>query len=189
MNYTKWIEHFQRNRQPRPEPDWDAPVNIPGDMLPPLLRSIEEFRLGDGGGPASLIAYDLLEHNARDIRMQPLVERREQLEALLSLPGTSASLRLSPVVRATDWTEVSGLRTRSRALGVEGMMVKRRESAYGVGRVRGAWWKWKIEPYSVDAVIIYAQRGHGKRAGLYTRLHIRCMGRRRLVPFAKAFQA
>lgn len=58
MNYTKWIEHFQRNRQNRPEPDWDAPVNIPGDMLPPLLRSIEEFRLGDGGGPASLIAYD-----------------------------------------------------------------------------------------------------------------------------------
>jgi len=58
MNYAKWIEHFQRNRQNRPEPDWDAPINVPSRMLPPMLRSIEEFRLGDGGGPASLIAYD-----------------------------------------------------------------------------------------------------------------------------------
>jgi len=58
MNYAKWIDHFQRNRQNRPEPDWDVPVNVPAHVLPPMLRSIEEFRLGDGGGPASLIAYD-----------------------------------------------------------------------------------------------------------------------------------
>jgi len=74
MNYTKWIEYFQRNRQNRPEPDWDAPINIPGDMLPPLLRSIEEFRLGDGGGPASLIAYDADGFRCRTEQMRGIID-------------------------------------------------------------------------------------------------------------------
>jgi DNA ligase-1 len=136
--------------------------------------------------PACVIAYDLLELDGRDIRMQPLVERREQLELLLAgvdHPG----LRLSPIVRAAEWDELKTLRAQSRVLGVEGMMIKRRDSAYGVGRVRGPWWKWKIEPYTVDAVIIYAQRGHGRRASLYTDYTFAVWDQGALVPFAKAY--
>jgi DNA ligase-1 len=137
--------------------------------------------------PATLVAYDLLELDARDIRMEPLAERREQLEGLLAKPGISPALRLSPIVRAADWDELKALRAQSRDLGVEGMMIKRRDSEYGVGRVRGAWWKWKIEPYTVDAVIIYAQRGHGRRASLYTDYTFGVWDQGALVPFAKAY--
>ena len=137
--------------------------------------------------PATLVAYDLLELDAKDIRMQPLAERRERLETLLARTGISPALRVSPVVRAADWNELGALRATSRELGVEGMMVKRRDSAYGVGRVRGAWWKWKIEPYTVDAVIIYAQRGHGRRASLYTDYTFGVWDNGALVPFAKAY--
>jgi len=74
MNYTKWIEHFQCNRQNRPEPDWNAPVNVPPNILPPMLRSIEEFRLGDGGGPASLIAYDAEGFRSSTAEMRTIVD-------------------------------------------------------------------------------------------------------------------
>jgi DNA ligase-1 len=137
--------------------------------------------------PASLIVYDLLELAGRDVRMEPLAERREQLENVLAAPGISESLRVSPVLRAAGWDELKALRSESRALGVEGMMLKRRDSAYGVGRVRGPWWKWKIEPYTVDAVIIYAQRGHGRRASLYTDYTFGVWDEGALVPFAKAY--
>jgi DNA ligase-1 len=140
-----------------------------------------------GQTPASLVAYDLIELGHRDIRAEALVERREQLEALLAAPGISPALRVSPIVRAADWDELKTLRAQSRELGVEGMMVKRRDSEYGVGRVRGAWWKWKIEPYTVDAVIIYAQRGHGRRASLYTDYTFGVWDNGALVPFAKAY--
>ena len=91
------------------------------------------------------------------------------------------------MVSAADWDELDDLARDSRELGVEGMMLKRRDSAYGVGRVRGAWWKWKIEPYTVDAVIIYAQRGHGRRASLYTDYTFGVWDDGALVPFAKAY--
>jgi hypothetical protein len=74
MNYTKWIEHFQRNHQNRPEPDWSAPLNVPCQMLPPLLRSLEEFRLGDGGGPASLIAHDAECFRSSTVEMRTIVD-------------------------------------------------------------------------------------------------------------------
>ena len=74
MNYAKWIEHFQRNRQNRPEPDWNAPVTVPARVLPPMLRSIEEFRLGDGGGPASLIAYDAEGFRSSTTEMRTIVD-------------------------------------------------------------------------------------------------------------------
>jgi DNA ligase-1 len=136
--------------------------------------------------PAALIAYDLLEVDARDVRMQPLAERRQRLEGLLA--GVDApALRLSPLVRAEDWVALKALRAQSRTLGVEGMMLKRRDSAYGVGRVRGPWWKWKIEPYTVDAVILYAQRGSGRRASLYTDYTFGVWDQGALVPFAKAY--
>jgi hypothetical protein len=74
MNYTKWISHFAHNKQNRPEPDWTAPVHVPPAMLAPLLRSIEQFRLGDGGGPASLIAFDRENFRSRTEEMRRIVD-------------------------------------------------------------------------------------------------------------------
>ena len=114
--------------------------------------------------PVVLMAYDLLEWEGRDIRERPLEWRRAQLE---SVPR-DAALVLSPAVEAGSWEELRRLREESRARKVEGFMLKRRGSPYRVGRRRGDWWKWKIQPYSVDAVLIYAQPGNGRRASLFT---------------------
>jgi DNA ligase-1 len=137
--------------------------------------------------PAALIAYDLLERDGSDIRSQPLVERRAALESLMaSLPADSV-LKLSPLVHAESWRVLAARRTESRALSVEGMMLKRRDAPYGVGRVRGPWWKWKVAPYTVDAVLMYAQRGQGRRASLYTDYTFGVWDAGALVPFAKAY--
>jgi DNA ligase-1 len=103
------------------------------------------------------------------------------------------ALRLSPVVQAASWDELAQLRTCSRERCVEGMMLKARNAQYGVGRTKivGTWWKWKVDPYSIDAVLIYAQAGHGRRASLYTDYTFAVWddseGERKLVPFAKAY--
>jgi DNA ligase 1 len=117
--------------------------------------------------PVSFMAYDLLETDAQDIRMQPQHQRRSQLEALLK---HQAGWLLSPIVAAADWQQLIAQRSESRARGVEGLMLKKRDSAYGVGRTKadGLWWKWKIDPLTIDAVLIYAQAGHGRRASVYT---------------------
>ncbi|MFM0340066.1 ATP-dependent DNA ligase [Paraburkholderia fungorum] len=146
--------------------------------------------------PATLLAYDLLEAHGKDLRMKPLGERRAQLDALaMAVDGTLARdlLRVSPLISASDWQTLAVLREESRARGVEGLMIKERESMYGVGRTKasGVWWKWKIDPYAVDAVLVYAQRGHGRRASLYTDFTFAVWdetnGMRTLVPFAKAY--
>ena len=134
--------------------------------------------------PAVLLAYDVLEHGGTDIRALPLAERRRRLAPLL--PDASA-LRLSPLLHPSDWAALSALRMQSRAHHAEGVMLKRLDSAYGVGRVRGPWWKWKIDPYTVDAVMIYAQAGHGKRASLFTDYTFAVWSDGELVPFAKAY--
>ena len=119
--------------------------------------------------PAALLAYDLLEWRGEDWRSRPQDERRARLELLVAEVG-DARLQLSPQLTGRDWQDFARQREASRELGVEGMMLKRRDSLYGVGRTRdlGLWWKWKIDPFSVDAVLIYAQRGHGRRASLYS---------------------
>ncbi|PRY08653.1 ATP-dependent DNA ligase [Paraburkholderia sp. BL25I1N1] len=176
------------------EPGALAP--LPFARLQPRIarKTLTKKILADS--PATLLAYDLLEANGRDLRMTPLVERRAQLEALaVSIEGTLAHdlLRVSPLVRAADWEALAALRDESRSRGVEGLMVKQRESMYGVGRTKasGTWWKWKIDPYAVDAVLVYAQRGHGRRASLYTDFTFavwdEANGVRTLVPFAKAY--
>jgi DNA ligase-1 len=140
--------------------------------------------------PAAIFAYDLLEHAGRDTRELPLSERRALLEALvgdLQRDDAALSLRLSPIAPGESWAELAAARDRSRDLSAEGLMLKRRSSAYRVGRVRGDWWKWKVEPYSVDAVLIYAQRGSGKRASLYTDYTFAVWDGDALVPFAKAY--
>jgi len=134
--------------------------------------------------PAVFMAYDMLENATADIRAQPLEERRRLLETQVAAPSV---LRTSEIVTAQTWTELATRRSESRALGVEGLMLKRRSSAYGVGRRRGDWWKWKIDPYTVDAVLIYAQPGSGRRASLLTDYTFGVWDEGELVPIAKAY--
>ena len=135
--------------------------------------------------PARFIAFDLLELEAVDIRKLPLIERRAQLERLLSDANTD--IILSPLESADSWEDLALRRDQSRERHVEGLMLKSRNSPYGVGRVTGMWWKWKVDPYSVDAVLIYAQLGHGRRASLYTDYTFGVWDDGKLVPFAKAY--
>jgi DNA ligase-1 len=136
--------------------------------------------------PVALIAYDLLEDAGTDIRSLSLRERRERLTSLLGkLPGERVIL--STAVPVLDWPAAAHARLKARELGAEGLMLKRLDSAYGVGRRRGDWWKWKVDPLSVDAVLIYAQPGSGKRAGLYTDYTFGVWEGDHLVPFAKAY--
>ena len=132
--------------------------------------------------PVVLIAYDLMEWHGEDIREWPIEKRREQLEKL-----ASERLILSTPVAFTTWDELAALRTQSRERRVEGFMLKRRGSPYRVGRRRGDWWKWKIQPYSVDCVLIYAQPGNGRRASLLTDYTFGVWDKGELVPFAKAY--
>ena len=144
--------------------------------------------------PVVVLAYDLLEWQGEDWRTRAQRDRRAQLESLLQ-NGLGPRLMLSPLVQGDSWADLARQREASRALGVEGMMIKARAAEYGVGRTKdvGVWWKWKIDPYSVDAVLIYAQRGHGRRASLYTDYTFAVWDgepgdpERKLVPFAKAY--
>jgi DNA ligase-1 len=145
-------------------------------LTPAILRA----------APAVLMAYDLLEREGRDLRGHEFSRRRAALEEILE-PMRNPVLRLSPRLAAAAWPEVAALREEARRRGVEGVMVKRLASVYGVGRRRGDWWKWKVDPFRVDAVLTYAQRGHGKRAGLYTDYTFSVWDDERLVPFAKAY--
>ena len=134
--------------------------------------------------PVVFMTYDILEDRGADIRELPQVERRARLEAQLTDTGV---LRPSPLVPAASWAELATLRSESRARGVEGLMLKRLTSAYGVGRKRGDWWKWKIEPFTIDAVLIYAQPGSGRRASLLTDYTFGVWHQGELVPIAKAY--
>ena len=145
-------------------------------LAPGLLQSV----------PAVLMAYDLLELAGADVRGQALSRRAAALEDLLGRLG-DPRLLASPQVSAADWSEMARLREEARRHGVEGLMLKRRSSSYGVGRRRGDWWKWKVDPLRVDAVLTYARRGHGKRSGLFTDYTFSVWDGDRLVPFAKAY--
>lgn len=154
-------------------------------LTPKLLRE----------APVAMLAFDLVEHVGEDIRGLALAQRRARLEALV--PPDASALQLSPRIAAPDWGTLAQLREDSRGRGVEGMMLKRAQSAYGVGRTKsvavGDWWKWKIDPLSVDCVLVYAQPGHGRRASLYTDYTFAVWSgppqdaARTLVAFAKAY--
>jgi DNA ligase-1 len=147
--------------------------------------------------PCVFVAYDLLEQRGEDLRPRPIVERRARLEALVATPFTDViaglaradanRLLLSPLVTAATWEELAAARAESRSRGVEGLMLKRRSSPYAVGRTRGDWWKWKVEPLEIDAVILYAQAGHGRRAGLHSDYTLGLWHDGRLVTVAKAY--
>ena len=156
---------------------------LPAKLLPKLLAEL----------PAVLVAYDMLEMDGVDVRQLPQMERRALLETLVD-GVSSPALRLSPRIAADSWDALAAIRAESRARGVEGLMLKAVSAAYGMGRTKdvGTWWKWKIDPYAIDAVLIYAQAGHGRRASLYTDYTFAVWDgehgeERKLVPFAKAY--
>ena len=135
--------------------------------------------------PVRFLAYDLLEQNHTDLRPLPLRERRERLEAVLR--DAPDALGISSAVAAESWEDLTRLREESRSRAVEGLMLKALDSPYGIGRQRGGWWKWKIEPYSFDGVMLYAQPGHGRRSNLYTDYTFGVWSDGELVPVAKAY--
>jgi DNA ligase-1 len=139
--------------------------------------------------PIILQVYDLLELDGTDIRQLDFRSRREMLEQLIeSLPAPARKIfRATDTVEAADWKHLASRREQSRELGVEGFMLKRRDSPYRTGRHRGDWWKWKIDPLTVDAVLIYAQKGSGKRSNLFTDYTFAVWRDGELVPFAKAY--
>ncbi|MHC5538589.1 ATP-dependent DNA ligase [Singulisphaera rosea] len=137
--------------------------------------------------PVVLMAYDLLENGGEDVRSQPLKWRRERLEQLVASSSLPGRFLLSPRVDGNTWEEIAQQRLTSRRRKAEGIMLKRVDSSYGVGRRRGDWWKWKVAPLTVDAVLIAAQRGNGKRASLYTDYTFGVWDAGRLVPIAKAY--
>jgi DNA ligase-1 len=137
--------------------------------------------------PVAVIAYDCLEFNGEDIRYKTQAERRAVLEQLQAATPYPDIFRLSVLISFNNWTELAKIRDQSRAMIAEGIMLKRKSAAYQVGRRRGDWWKWKIDPLSVDAVMIYAQKGHGRRADLYTDYTFAVWDGDKLVPFAKAY--
>jgi len=137
--------------------------------------------------PCALLAYDLLEVRGEDARTLPMADRRAALEQVVRAMPSGGTLHLSPVIEAAAWDAVHGARANSRTMRAEGLMLKRKSSPYGVGRRVGDWWKWKVVPLTVDAVLVYAQAGHGRRAGLYTDYTFAVWDGDALVPFAKAY--
>jgi len=173
---------------------------IDGEILPfrdgkPLSFNILQTRIGRknitkkilDAAPVILMAYDLLEHEGKDIRTTPLQERRRLLEKILEENNTDGIIILSEVLEFKNWEAAAAERENSRQHLSEGLMVKKQDSEYRSGRKKGDWWKWKIEPLTIDAVMLYAQQGHGRRANLYTDYTFAVWDDEILVPFTKAY--
>ena len=178
---------------------------IDGEILPfngdePMPFHIMQTRIGRknlskkslADAPLCMMCYDLLEYEGQDIRLLTLSERRKYLEQLitelnLKYPSAAAVLKLSPVFDCQTEQQLIDLRLVSRDKMCEGLMLKHKDSLYESGRRRGKWWKWKIDPLTIDGVLIYAQRGHGRRADLYTDYTFAVWHDEELVPFTKAY--
>ena len=173
---------------------------IDGEILPyaegqPLGFNVLQTRIGRKTvskkllkeAPVVVMAYDLLELDGEDIRPRPMSERRELLEKLLDEHDTQGICVLSPVVQWSNWEELAAERDTAREKFSEGLMLKRKNSPYRQGRKKGDWWKWKVDPLTIDAVMMYAQRGHGRRANLFTDFTFGVWDGDKLVPFTKAY--
>lgn len=136
--------------------------------------------------PVAVYAYDLLELERKDLREEPLTVRRDMLEKLFA-DNRAASLQLSPIIAAPDWDSMKATRANARDVNSEGLMLKRKTSIYHTGRKKGDWWKWKIDPFTIDAVLIYAQKGSGRRSGYYTDYTFAVRQDDQLVTIAKAY--
>jgi DNA ligase-1 len=146
-------------------------------ITPAILRDV----------PVAFLAYDLLEWEGKDWRNEPFAKRRAQLEKLIHQLPSSSPLRLSPLLEFNSWEDLKALRQQSRQKQAEGIMLKNKEAPYHVGRKRGDWWKWKIESLTIDAVMIYAQKGHGWRANVFSDYTFAVWSGDQLIPFAKAY--
>lgn len=173
---------------------------IDGEILPfkngqPLGFNVLQTRIGRKNvsknilkkAPVILMAYDLLEWQGRDWRKEPLEKRRAQLETMVEKHDTGGILRISEQIEAGSWEELAKEREDSRKYFSEGLMLKKKNSVYRSGRRKGDWWKWKVDPLMIDAVMIYAQRGHGRRANLFTDFTFAVWDKDQLVPFTKAY--
>ena len=166
---------------------WKDEAPLPFNVLQTRIGRKTVSKAVLAKAPVILYVYDLLEWQGKDIRDRPFKERRQLLETLLySLPN-DLPLRLSPSLGFESWTALADIRSTARAHHAEGLMIKNRQSRYEVGRKKGAWWKWKLDPLTIDAVMIYAQAGHGRRANLYTDFTFAVWQGNDLVPFAKAY--
>ncbi|ABG60757.1 ATP-dependent DNA ligase [Cytophaga hutchinsonii] len=197
---TDKFPEFERLKEALP----DGTV-IDGEILPfngnePMPFHIMQTRIGRknlskkslADAPLAMMCYDLLEYKGNDVRLLPMSERRALLENLLKElaeknSAAAAVLKLSPVFVCKTVEEMVLLRLASRDRMCEGLMLKHKDSLYEAGRRRGKWWKWKIDPLTVDGVLLYAQRGHGRRADLYTDYTFAVWSGEELVPFAKAY--
>lgn len=136
--------------------------------------------------PIAFIAYDFIENEAIDLRTTPLKERRNLLKTLVE-KISHPRLILSPLVEFKDWNELGILKEKARSLQTEGLMLKNLSSSYGTGRQKGSWWKFKIAPMTIDAVLMYAQPGSGRRASLFTDYTFGVWSEGQLIPIAKAY--
>lgn len=148
-------------------------------------KTINKAQLSDA--PIGFFAYDILEHQSEDIRQMPLHQRRTILSALIAQLSTKQPIKLSPVIEFSSWEHLAELRETARTINSEGIMLKKQDSVFHTGRKRGDWWKWKINPYTVDTVMIYAQKGSGRRANFYTDYTFAVKDGDQLITIAKAY--
>lgn len=174
-------------------------VVLDGEILPtidgkPLSFSVLQTRIGRKNvgkkqlqeAPVSFFAYDLLEYNYEDWREKPLAERRKKLEEII-LPIANNAIHISEIISFNSWEDLAELRKKSRSINSEGIMLKRKDSDYKVGRKRGDWWKWKIDPLTIDCVMVYAQKGSGRRSNVYTDYTFAVRDGDKFVTFTKAY--
>ena len=172
---------------------------LDGEIIPsrngqPLPFALLQTRIGRKNvtkkqlqeAPISFFAYDLLEYEGQDWRPRPLDERRAMLKSIVESISL-AVITLSPIIEFNSWEELTAARLKARDNFSEGIMLKRKTSVYQVGRKRGDWWKWKVEPLTIDAVMIYAQKGHGRRSNLYSDYTFAVKDGEKLLPFTKAY--
>lgn len=174
-------------------------IVLDGEIIPsregrPLPFALLQTRIGRKNvskkqlqeAPISFFAYDLLEYNYEDWRSKTLDERRKKLEEII-IPLRSDTLQISEIIPFKTWSELAQARSRARETNSEGIMLKRKISDYKVGRKRGDWWKWKTDPFTIDCVLVYAQKGSGRRSNLYTDYTFALKDGDKLVTFTKAY--
>ena len=165
-----------------------------GKNFIPLPFSVLQTRIGRKNitrkilleAPVGFISFDVLEFEYKDLRDEPLNERRKLLEEIISNLALD-NMHISPTINFNNIDELAEIRSHSQEYGSEGIMLKRKSSIYETGRKKGNWWKWKIDPLTIDAVLIYAQKGSGRRSNLYTDYTFAVKDGDKLVTFAKAY--
>ncbi|MEI4260343.1 ATP-dependent DNA ligase [Roseovarius sp. D0-M9] len=166
---------------------WDGTAPLPFNDLQKRIgrKTVPKALLKSA--PVILLAYDLLEENGEDLRSLPFAVRRARMDALVGALPRDAPVRPSPLIDIDSWNALARIRCAARENRAEGLMLKSSASPYHAGRKKGDWWKWKLDPLTIDAVMIYAQQGSGRRANLFTDFTFAVWNGNDLVPFTKAY--